>query len=105
MGVFDCTLGRMLTPEEEAARPSSPTVRGVPIVVTRYQFLAAIRASGRAADLKAYILTLPEGQQEAWQNKRILSRASAMIEAARVALGVSNAAVDNLFRTAEDIED
>lgn len=77
----------------------------VPAAVTRYQFLAAIRAINRAADFKAHILTLPEAQQEAWQNRQRIFRDSAMVEAARTALGASNAAVDNLFRAAEGIED
>lgn len=100
MGVrIDCSTGQV------TSIPDFQPPREVPRAVTRYQFLAAIRASGRAADLRAHILTLPEGQQEAWQHRRMIFRNSNMIEAARVALGVSNNAVDNLFKAAEDIED
>lgn len=77
----------------------------VPFSVTRYQFFTAIRNAGRANDLRTYIQGLANGELEAWQNRNRVYRASAMIEAARVALGVTNNAVDNLFRAAADVED
>lgn len=91
--------------KQETGTPDFQPPPGVPQAVTRYQFLAAIRNTNRASDLKTHIQGLTEAQQEPWLNRRMIFRNSAMIEAARVALGVTNNAVDNLFRNAADVED
>lgn len=91
--------------QEETAIPNFQAPPGVPQLVTRYQFLAAIRNTNRAADLKAHIQGLSEALQEPWLNRRFIFRNSAMIEAARVALSVTNNAVDNLFIAASQIDD
>lgn len=97
--VVDCTTG------ERRVVADVPVVLPVPESVTRFQFLTAIRNAGRANDLKAYIQTLANGELEAWQNRNRIYRASPMIEAARVALGVSQNAVNNLFIAASQIDD
>lgn len=91
--------------KQETSIPDFQPPIGLPVAVTRYQFLAAIRNSNRAADLKTHIQGLSEALQEPWLNRRLIFRNSAMIDAARVALSVTNNAVDNLFIAASQIDD
>lgn len=79
--------------------PSDGAPAPVPPSVTRYQFLAAIRAAGRATDFKNYHNGLSEAAKEEWSQARI-ARDSAMVEAARVGMSVTNNAIDTVFRNA-----
>lgn len=91
--------------KQETTIPDFQPAPKVPPFVTRYQFLAAIRASGRAAALKTHIQGLTEAQQEQWTHRRLIFRNSPIVTAAASALGVANGAVDNLFIAASQIED
>lgn len=76
-----------------------------PDVVTRYQFKAAIRASGQASNLLTYINGLTAAGKEEWTDRRVFRRDSPLIAAAATALGFNANQVDNLFRSALAFDD
>lgn len=94
---FNCTTG------EEETYTYTPGPDPVPLQVSNFQFRAALRASGRAAAFKTYYNSLAEDAQEEWQFRPAIDRNSAMVEAARVALGVTNNQLNTLFQTAASL--
>lgn len=72
----------------------------VPAAVTPLQIRKALRAAGLKAQVDAYVATLDETAQEAWEYATTIPRDDPMIEAAATALEMSPAYVDQLFRTA-----
>ncbi len=95
-----------MTPQEEAAeiadRATRAAVVRTPDVIKNWQFRAQLRRMNpvHLANLKAFILTQSEEVQDWWQYELIIPRSHANVEAARVALGYSQAQVNATFRNA-----
>lgn len=81
------------TPAAEAAPP-------VPVSVTPLQARKALRAAGLKAAADAFIATLAEEEREEWDYAIEVRRDNAIIAKAAAHLGLSAAAVDDLFRAA-----
>lgn len=79
------------------SRPPAP----VPALVTALQARRALRAAGLTAAVETYLDTDQTGAlREDWEFATELPRDDAMIEAARVALQMTPAQMDDLFRLA-----
>lgn len=73
---------------------------GVPEEVDALAFELTLRNLGLHASVTAYVDTLTAVEQIYWRRRRTMRRDSAFIEAGRVALGLTPAQVDDLFRAA-----
>lgn len=69
----------------------------VPSSVTPLQMRKALRMTGLKAQADAYLATLDEQAQEAWEYAIEIRIDDPFIEGARVALGMSEEGRDNLF--------
>lgn len=97
----NCATGEVTAIPDQYATPRAPRY------ITRYQFKAAVRAlnSSKATDLKNHIAGLDEAGQEWWADVQKIRRDSPFVEAARIALGVSQNAVNTLFINAEQYDE
>lgn len=86
--------------EEETTVPDRYGVHPVPRAITRYQFIQAVEATGRMNDLLTYIDGLSGIARQYWLNAQELNRDDQELEDARVALNVSQGAIDTVFRNA-----
>lgn len=77
----------------------------VPDSVPAHHLRRALRAAGMLAGVKAYMDALPEDDEmrESWEYAPYFRRDAVGIEAARVALGLTVAQVDDLFRLAGQV--
>jgi hypothetical protein len=75
----------------------------VPFSVTPLQMRKALRQAGLKAQADAHLATLGEEQTEAWEYAVVILRSDPFIEGARVALGMTEAAADDLFRLAASL--
>lgn len=99
-----------LTPERQAAisalvaahDPNTVPVP-VPASVTPLQMRKALRAAGLKAQADAYAASLSEEAQEAWEYATVIMRNDPFIEGARLALGMTQAQADDLFRLADTL--
>jgi hypothetical protein len=71
--------------------------------VSPLQMRKALRQIGLKAQTDAYITTLDEEEQEAWEYATIIMIDDPFIEGARVALGMSEAQRDDLFKLAASL--
>jgi len=88
---------RALTAEELAER------NPVPLAVTPLQMRKALRAAGLKAQADAYLGTLSEEAQEAWEYCVEVRIDDAFIADAAAALGMTPGQRDNLFRLAASL--
>lgn len=74
----------------------------VPPFVRNYQFRKAMRDTSQATinAFKAYVAGASEDIQDYWQYEQIIRRNHPNVEAARVALGRTQGAIDTFFRNA-----
>jgi hypothetical protein len=75
----------------------------VPISVTPLQMRKALRMTGLKAQADAYLATLDEQAQEAWEYAIEIRIDDPFIEGARVALGMTEAEANDLFRLAASL--
>lgn len=77
----------------------------VPDSVPAHHLRRALRAAGMLAAVRAYMDALPEDDEmrESWEYAPYFRRDAIGIEAARVALGLTVAQVDDLFRLAGQV--
>lgn len=102
--VYDCSLGRELTPEEIAALPPKTVAPASIAPVTRRQARLALLGAGLLDDAEAALNNIAEPQRTAalieWQDASVFQRDHPLIAAIGGALGLSETQVDDLFRTA-----
>lgn len=77
-----------------------PVAAPVPDEVDSLSFELVLHDVGAHSAVMAYVATLSEGDQIYWRRRKTMRRDSSLIEAGRVALGWSQAQVDELFRLA-----
>lgn len=77
-----------------------PVAAPVPDEVDSLSFELVLHDMGAHSAVMAYVATLSEGDQIYWRRRKTMRRDSSLIEAGRVALGWSQAQVDELFRLA-----
>lgn len=73
--------------------------------VTTLQARRALRQAGLKAQVDAYVGTLSEEDQEAWDYAMFIQRDSTILEAGRVALGMTQEQMDQLFLLAASMPD
>lgn len=73
-------------------------------VVTAFQAKAALMASGRLEDVEAIVAESDEVTRLAWSQAREWPRTSPTIAALSQQMGMDDAAIDALFRAAEEIQ-
>lgn len=89
--------------EENAERDAAEAAAAVPPVprsVTPYQARRALTNAGLRDQIEAFVLTLDQAAQDAWQYGLAVERNNPMIAAAAVTLGMTEAEIDDLFRAA-----
>lgn len=102
MPIFDIQLGRMLTPQEEAARNAAEGLPnpGVPEVVTPLQMRRAIRQAGLKPAVDAFLDGLGEEAQEVWEYASQVRRDDELVAMAAASINMTKTDLDNLFRLA-----
>jgi len=75
----------------------------IPETVARYQFKKALIAVSKFAQFKTYLSTAPDDVAAYFQDKNIFNRTDAEIELVRIALGRTDAQVDQLFIDAKAV--
>jgi hypothetical protein len=83
-------LGQLVTAEDKAAAL-------VPSSISPLQARRALRQAGLKAAVDAYVATLDEEEQEAWEYATEVRRENAIIAAGATALGLTDAQLDGLF--------
>ncbi len=78
--------------------PYVPPPAPVPQSMSPLQARRALRAAGLKAAVDAYVATLPEEEQEAWEYATEVRRDNEVIAAGAAALGLSAEQVDDIFR-------
>lgn len=101
---------QMTTQEEadfdaQAAADVATTAALVPPVITNDQFRQALRNTSQATinAFKTYVAGASEDIQDYWQYRPFIRRNHPNVEAARVALGRTQAQIDTFFRNAAQI--
>lgn len=90
-------------PAPPIAEPGPPPALPVPPTITPLQARRALRAAGLLTAVSAWIASQPEEVQEAWEYCSEVRRDNALIAGAQAALGLTEAHIDELFRTAAEI--
>jgi len=80
-----------------------PAPPAVPATITPLQARRALRAAGLHAAVAAHMAGQPEEAQEAWEYCVEVRRDDPMILNAQVALGITGAQMDTLFRAAAEL--
>lgn len=105
MAIFDCTLGRELTPEEIAARPAETIAPAVIQSVTPRQAKLALLAAGLLANVEATIDAISDATEKAaarieWDFALEFRRDNALLNSIGAALGLTEGQIDALFEAA-----
>lgn len=98
--------GQLVPADEAAGIPDlPPPPEPVPDSVPAHHLRLALRAAGMLAAVRAYMDALPEDDEmrESWEYAPYFRRDAIGIEDARVALGLTVAQVDDLFRLAGQV--
>lgn len=94
---------RLIAEWEAAGNTIAAYVPPVPSSVKPLQMRKALRAAGLKAQADAYAASLSEEAQEAWEYASVIMRDDPFIEGARLALGMTQAQADDLFRLADSL--
>lgn len=79
----------------------APVVLSVPERVTPVQMRIALNEVGLRDMIEGYVATLPRDARDRWDYGLTVERDNPVIEAGRLAMGMSEEQVDDLFRLAE----
>ena len=90
-------------PPPPAVEAGPPPPAPVPLTITPLQARRALRAAGLLSTVNAWIAAQAEDVQEAWEYCVEVRRDNALIAGAQAALGLTEAQIDELFRTAAEI--
>ncbi|MEF2552036.1 hypothetical protein VQ042_11795 [Aurantimonas sp. A2-1-M11] len=89
----------MWTPDPSIIITADDRARAsIPASMTPLQARKALRAAGLHANVKSFVATLSEEEREAWEYATVIERDNAVIEKGRVALEMTHAQIDDLFR-------
>ena len=82
-----------------------PPQAPVPSSVTKYQFQVALKRSGQLQNVKTALQDagIDEEVKIYWDAAASIERQSLLIEALKGAMGLTDAQIDNFFRTAQEI--
>lgn len=84
-------LTKLITAEDKA-------LASIPVSMSPLQARKALRASGLHDSVEGFVATLSDEEREAWEYATTIERDNSVIEKGRVALGMSQAQIDDLFR-------
>ncbi len=90
-------------PPPPVVEPGPPPPPAVPAIITPLQARRALRAAGLLAAVSAWIGAQPDKVQEAWEYCVEVQRDNVLIAGAQAALGLTDAQIDALFRSAAEI--
>lgn len=86
-----------------SAHAEAIAARTFPFEVPMAPAREALFNAGLLEDIDAYIATMPQSDQIWWAFADRIHRAFPLVETVRVALGLTNEQIDNLFLAAEQI--
>lgn len=92
--IVDCSTGQAGT------QPYTPTPAPVPFAVTPLQMRRALRSLGLTASINAYVTSLGEEAQEAWEYATEIRRDDPLVGAAAAALDKTSDELDAIFSLA-----
>lgn len=86
-----------------SAHAEAVAARNFPIEIPMAPACEALLNAGLLDDIDAHIATLPQADQIWWARADKIHRAFPLVETVRVALGLTNQQIDDLFLAAEQI--
>ena len=98
LGRFSWVAGALVRLPDEPPPPPA-----VPQTITPLQARRALRAAGLLHAVSTWIAAQPDHVQEAWEYCVEVRRDNALIAGAQAALGLTEAQIDALFRSAAEI--